>query len=146
MDFAPETTWLFAAAFNGGYRAWSAQSSVLRVPVRPVVTLQAVGGTTDPDGVVHFPYGTTGVALQGTVAPAHPGKTVTLTVERLDEFGAITSSEDKTLSLTADGASYAYMLPTSAGVYRLRSTLPRHRDHARGRSADVVLSIEDSAV
>jgi hypothetical protein len=146
LTLDPETTWLLAAAFDGGSRAWSAQSSVLRVPVRPVVTLQAIGGTTDPDGVVHFPSGTTGVALQGTVTPAHPGKTVRLTVERLDEFGAVTSSEEKTVPLTEDGSSYAYMLPIGAGDYRLRSTLPRHRDHARGRSTDVVLSIEGSPV
>ena len=46
--------------------------------------------------------------------------------------------------LSDDGSTYAYVLPTKSGAYRLRSTLPRHHDHARGRSAYLNVVVDEA--
>ena len=76
------------------------------------------------------------------MTPAHPGRTVTITVERLGTSGTVTSTQAVAVPLDDVGTSYAYSLPTTTGSYRLRVTLARHRDHARGLSPDLYLTVD----
>jgi len=137
VEVAPTVRMRFAAEYAGSRLRWSAQSKPLKLGVAPVVTLEAQGGTADGAGSVYFPPGTTSIQLAGSVSPPHPGRAISLLIERRDVVGTVVSTKTVSVPVAEDGASYSYVLTTKHPRYRLVASLPGHPDHALGRAPDL---------
>lgn len=141
VEVAPEATIRFAAAYPGAATIWSAQSKVMRLPVAPIVSLTAEGGTGD-DSTRYYPAETTSITLVGLLSPAHPGRTIELFIERLDDLGNVTLTRTVFVPVSADGGSFRYALATSSGRrHRVTASSPAHGDHSLGQSSPLNVAV-----
>jgi N-acetylmuramoyl-L-alanine amidase len=122
-----------AAEFKDTATHWGDESPVLALGVRPAVTLEARGGS-EIDGTYYFPAGTESVRLAGLVEPAHPGKSVALTISRQLDDGSFQKVTKKSLPLSARSRfRYDFSEPEKSRLYRAVAVIHSHGDHAAGR-------------
>jgi hypothetical protein len=137
-SFAPRRSVRIAADFEGTAGMWGSSSGLVRLRVRPRVSLATVGGDVDADGVVHFPAGTRRVSLEGSIAPRKPG--VMVRVSRLDGDGGLSPIRRARAPVRSDGSYRARVsLPADPGrtSFRARTWFGGDRRHAAARSAIV---------
>lgn len=141
VEVTPEVTTRFAAAYPGTRRIWSAQSGAMRLPVAPIVSLAAEGGTGD-SSTRSYPAETTSITLVGSLSPLHPGRTIELFIERLDDLGNVVRTRTVSVPASVDGGSFSYALATSSGRrHRVTASLPAHGDHSFAQSTPLNLIV-----
>lgn len=121
-------------AFDGNATTWGAESHVRRVGVKPVVRLNAEGGTTDPSGNVHYPSGTSTVPLSGAVKPDHPGSKMTVQVFGIQPDGSLVQVASAVAILSWRSIfHYGFPVP-GAGTYQAIARFPGDADHVAASS------------
>ncbi len=144
LSISPEANTRYAAFYRGNGTRWGDQTPDVKVKVHPAVTVGPQGGTPDASGVSHYPTGTTSVFLAGTVAPAHPGRNVRLTLYKLMPDGSYTPAGGGTARIDQAGRYSFEYLPQqpSSGTYQATAILVRHKDHGKGQSPTVTFVID----
>lgn len=146
LSITPKKNSKIIAVYDGDTTTWGADSNVAAVKVRPTVTLQAEGATTDTAGISHYPPGTTVVPLSGGVRPRHPGLPVVLRVSKLNPDGTYTLLSK--LKLLLDGASNYrtdYWLPEPiGGTYRALTWFTGDADHPKSPSPEIHFFVDPS--
>jgi hypothetical protein len=125
--------------FAGDEMAWEDDSRLLRIGVRPLVTLAPDGGDLDPDGVYYFNATNGYIKFLGDVKPRHPGGLVRIRVSKLRRDGTYRELVAARRILDSVGAyRYRFVLPDRrAGTYRAVTRFHRDADHLGASSPRV---------
>jgi hypothetical protein len=148
FTMSPKRTVRVVAIYDGDARTWGSESPAVRVRVAPIVTLELTGGALDSTGVYHYPAGTTTIPMNGTVTPAHPRRTVTISLSKLSSDGTFARISSRSVRLRRDSSyrtSYPVPDPGAGGSYRATARFPADRDHAGASSEPVTFFIDPSS-
>jgi N-acetylmuramoyl-L-alanine amidase len=143
LEVTPRSKLKVRAVYQGGRRAWGAQSRKRRVLVLPRVALQATGGVTNGDGIVHYPAETTTVPLLGSVRPPHPGLHVRVRVLRYPSDGvAVRLVSEHPIMDSLGDFDFDFRVPQNGtGLYRAVAKFFSDGDHATAKSKKVWFEI-----
>jgi N-acetylmuramoyl-L-alanine amidase len=144
IQVAPRSEMVARAVYGGSRRTWGSESRLRRVLVMPQVSLSAVGGVVDDQGIVHYPAGTTTVSFAGAVKPAHPGLRVRVRVVKYEIDGGATRLVSVHVQLDPMSQfGYDFSVPDPAtGQYRAVAKFPSDGDHTSATSDKVFFSID----
>jgi hypothetical protein len=125
--------------FAGDETAWEDESRLIRVGVRPLVSLAPDGGDPNSDGVYYFDATTRYIKFFGDVEPRHPGGLVRVRVSKLRKDGTYRELVAARRRLDSVGAyRYRFDLPDRrSGTYRAVSRFHRDADHLGASSPRV---------
>ena len=141
FSFSPNRNTTVITEFSGGTAAWGSQSVPKVQRVAPDVSLRAVGTMSVLDEIAYFPPATDGVVLAGSVSPPHPGRGVTLTVDRQQADGSFEQVRRRKVALNDNSRFRRRFSIPGEGTYRARARTTRHLDHAAGASAPVTFVV-----
>jgi hypothetical protein len=148
LTLSPKRTVRIVAIYDGDAATWGSESPAVRIRVAPIVTLELSGGVLDPTGVSRYPAGTTEIPMAGAVTPAHPRKTVRITLFKMGTDGSFAPISSRSVTLRRDSSyrtNYPVPDPGAGGTYRTTARFVSDGDHASASSEPVTFFIDPSA-
>ena len=144
ISMTPKANLKVVAIYDGDASTWGSESSV-RILVAPVVSMQPEGAVLDSGGVYHYPAGTSEIRFSGSVAPRHPGSTLSVRLAKLGSDGEFSRVDEGTAVLNGNGSfgfDWHVVDPGVGGTYQARAIFPKHHDHTWGASPVVTFVID----
>jgi N-acetylmuramoyl-L-alanine amidase len=148
LTLRPKRTLRVVAIYDGDAATWGSESPAVRIRVAPIVTLELSGGVLDATGVYRYPAGTTEIPIAGSVTPAHPRKTVRVTLSKLGPDGTFARISSRSLMLRRDSSyrtKYQVPDPGVGGTYRATARFLSDGDHASASSEPATFFIDPSS-
>ncbi|MFN2390051.1 MAG: N-acetylmuramoyl-L-alanine amidase [Actinomycetota bacterium] len=142
----PQVNTRYVAFFSGDDAMWGSQSDLVRIKVKPEVTIAAEGGTVDPfTGASHHPSGTATVYLSGTVTPDHRGDPIVVAVFERALDGTLELVVKHKMRL-GTGSTYRYGFPVpeprSDQTFQAETRFVPDDDHAWSVSPRITFTID----
>jgi hypothetical protein len=144
FGFEPGSNLTFVSDYEGDPTTWDRVSHKAKVVVHPKLTFDAVGGTREIDGTVHYPADTDAVDFAGGLEPAHPGLEVRVRIFRMKGNGDMVFLRKKHPEVDEDGnIAVRYRKAVPGPLYRVKAVFEGDSDHGRGGAPPVFFQLDE---